>query len=67
MFFGCGKAVVCGGFTGGTGAGFPGVAAISPAVFARGEALSQVWVFIAAPLIGAVLAAVIFKKLFYAK
>jgi aquaporin Z len=40
---------------------------LAPAVFARGEALSQVWVFIAAPLVGAVLAAVIFKQLFKAK
>jgi aquaporin Z len=40
---------------------------LAPAVFARGEALSQVWVFIAAPLVGAVLAAIIFKKLFMAK
>ncbi len=29
VFFGCGTAVVCGGFTGGTGTGFLGVAAIA--------------------------------------
>ncbi|MDD4772046.1 MAG: aquaporin [Eubacteriales bacterium] len=29
VFFGCGTAVVCGGFTGGTGAGFLGVAVIA--------------------------------------
>lgn len=34
-----------------------------PALFMGGEALSQVWVFIAAPLIGAAIAAVVFKLL----
>lgn len=34
---------------------------IGPAVFAGGEALGCVWVFIVAPLIGAVIAAVLYK------
>lgn len=34
-----------------------------PALFMGGEALSQVWVFIAAPLIGAAIAAVVFRLL----
>lgn len=34
-----------------------------PALFVGGEALSSVWVFIAAPLIGGVLAAVVYKFL----
>ncbi len=37
---------------------------LSPAVFAGGEALSQVWVFILAPLVGAVLAALVHKFFF---
>lgn len=37
---------------------------LAPAVLAGGEALSQVWVFIVAPLIGGALAAVVFKGLF---
>ncbi len=40
---------------------------LAPAIFAGGEALSQVWVFILAPLAGAVLAAFAFKYLFPAK
>jgi aquaporin Z len=40
---------------------------LAPAVFAGGEALSQVWVFIVAPLAGAALAALVFKKLFTVK
>lgn len=40
---------------------------LAPAVFAGGEALAQVWVFIIAPLIGAVLAAIIFKAFFLVK
>lgn len=36
---------------------------LSPAVIQGGEALSQVWVFIVAPLLGAVIAAVVFKCL----
>lgn len=39
---------------------------LAPAVFAGGEALSQVWVFILAPLVGAVLAALVFKAFFQA-
>ena len=34
---------------------------IGPALFAGGEALNNVWVFILAPLVGAALAAVVFK------
>lgn len=34
-----------------------------PALFAGGEALSQVWVFIVAPLVGAALAAIVWKFL----
>jgi aquaporin Z len=40
---------------------------LAPAVFAGGEALSQLWVFILAPLVGAALAAVVFKYLFAPK
>ncbi len=40
---------------------------LAPAVFAGGEALSQVWVFIVAPLIGALLAAAVFNALFRVK
>lgn len=36
---------------------------LAPAIFVGGEALSQVWIFIAAPLVGAILAAVVFKTL----
>ena len=39
---------------------------LAPAVFAGGEALSQVWVFIVAPLVGAALAALVFRA-FYGK
>lgn len=34
---------------------------LAPALFLGGQALSQVWVFIAAPLIGAAIAALVFK------
>jgi aquaporin Z len=40
---------------------------LAPAIFAGGEALAQVWVFIAAPLVGAILAAIVFKYLFPVK
>jgi aquaporin Z len=40
---------------------------LAPAVLAGGEALSQVWVFIVAPLIGGALAAVVFRGLFSEK
>jgi len=40
---------------------------LAPAIFAGGEALAQVWVFIVAPLIGAALAAIIFKSFFAVK
>ena len=36
---------------------------IGPAIFTGGEALFQVWVFIAAPLLGAAFAALVFKYL----
>ena len=36
---------------------------LGPALFAGGDALKQVWLFIVAPLIGSVLAALIFKYL----
>ncbi len=36
---------------------------IGPALFVRGEALSQVWLFIAAPVIGAVAAGLVWKGL----
>jgi len=36
---------------------------IGPAIFAGGDALSQLWVFIVAPFIGAALAAIVFKWL----
>jgi len=36
---------------------------LAPALFVGGEALSQVWVFIVAPLVGAALAAFVFKAL----
>lgn len=36
---------------------------IGPALFMGGEALSQVWVFIAAPLVGAAIAAIVFMLL----
>ena len=34
---------------------------LGPAIFAGGTALSQVWVFIVGPLVGAVLAAIVWK------
>ncbi|MDO5689961.1 MAG: aquaporin [Tissierellia bacterium] len=37
---------------------------LAPAVFTGGEALAQVWVFIAAPLVGAALAAIAFKAFY---
>lgn len=37
---------------------------LAPAVFIGGEALSQVWVFIAAPFVGAVLAALVYRFVF---
>ena len=40
---------------------------IGPAIFAQGDALANVWIFIAAPLAGAALAAVVFKLLKTAK
>jgi len=36
---------------------------IGPAIFARGDALADLWVFILAPLVGAVLAVIVFKLL----
>ncbi|MBT2569825.1 aquaporin [Planococcus sp. ISL-110] len=40
---------------------------LAPAVFAGGDALAQVWLFIVAPLIGAALAALVFKSFFVVK
>ena len=40
---------------------------LAPAIFASGEALAQVWVFIVPPLIGAALAAIVFKSFFAVK
>ncbi|NLB90629.1 MAG: aquaporin, partial [Clostridiales bacterium] len=40
---------------------------LAPAIFAGGEALRQVWVFIAAPFLGALLAAFAHKSLFPVK
>lgn len=37
---------------------------LGPAIFAGGEALAQVWVFILAPLIGAAIAALIYRALY---
>ena len=37
---------------------------IGPALFVGGEALSQLWVFILAPLIGGALSAVVFHLLY---
>lgn len=40
---------------------------LGPALFAGGEAISQLWLFIVAPLLGAVIAAFVWQKLFAAK
>lgn len=40
---------------------------LGPAIFVGGDALSNVWVFIVAPLIGGVLAALVYKFLAYKK
>lgn len=40
---------------------------LAPAIFEGGTALSQVWVFILAPLVGAALAALVFKYVFAPK
>ncbi|HSI67257.1 MAG TPA: aquaporin [Planococcus sp. (in: firmicutes)] len=40
---------------------------LAPAIFTGGDALAQVWVFIAAPLVGAALAAIVFKSFFVVK
>lgn len=40
---------------------------LAPALFAGSDALAQVWVFIVAPLIGAALAAFVFKSFFVVK
>ena len=40
---------------------------IGPAIFAGGEALSQLWVFIVAPLIGAAVAALVYTAVVYIK
>lgn len=40
---------------------------LAPAIFAGGDALAQLWVFILAPLVGAALAAFVFKSFFVVK
>lgn len=40
---------------------------IGPAIFAGGEALSNVWVFVVGPLVGAALAAIIYRFLYKKK
>ena len=40
---------------------------LAPAIFTGGDALAQVWVFIIVPLIGAALAAIVFKSFFAVK
>ncbi|MBD8016262.1 MULTISPECIES: aquaporin [Planococcus] len=40
---------------------------LAPAIFAGGDALAQLWVFIVAPLVGAALAAFVFKSFFVVK
>jgi aquaporin Z len=40
---------------------------IGPALFAGGAAISQLWLFIVAPLIGAVIAGLVWKYLFEEK
>lgn len=44
-----------------TGTSVSPARSLGPAIFAGGEALSQVWVFIVGPLVGAVLAAIVWK------
>jgi len=40
---------------------------IAPAIFAGGDSLANVWIFIAAPLVGAALAAIVYKLIKEAK
>ena len=40
---------------------------LGPAVFVGGAALSQLWLFIVAPIIGGVIAAIVWKYLFEGK
>lgn len=40
---------------------------IGPAIFARGDALTDLWVFIAAPLAGAILAVIVYKLAVHTK
>jgi aquaporin Z len=40
---------------------------LGPAVIVRGDAISQLWLFIVAPIIGAVIAALIWKYCFEEK
>ena len=40
---------------------------LGPAVFAQGKALSQLWLFIAAPIAGGIVAALVWKGLFETK
>ena len=50
-----------------TGTSVDPARSLAPAIFAGGDALSQVWVFILAPLAGAALAAIVFKYLSHVK
>ena len=47
-----------------TGASMNPVRSLAPAVFAGGTALSQLWIYIIAPLVGAVIAAVVARFVF---
>jgi aquaporin Z len=40
---------------------------LGPAIIVRGDAIIQVWVFIVAPIIGAVIAALVWKYCFEGK
>jgi aquaporin Z len=40
---------------------------LGPALFVGGEALSQLWLFLVAPILGAIIAAIIWKYLFEEK
>ena len=40
---------------------------LGPAVFVGGAAISQVWVFIVAPIVGGVIAAIVWKYCFEGK
>jgi aquaporin Z len=44
-----------------TGASVNPARSLAPAVFAGGEAVSQLWVYFAAPILGGILAAIVGK------